>query len=216
MAEEGRRGKRQGWLGMRLKELHVNKFRSIDSLALMFDANLTTLVGENGTGKTTTGIAIQTLFQNVRSGLGSGIQQADYPYGESAPLAINALIEFSEKEIEQYLIANLIPSDFEGAARESVVAWLRKHGRDISINLGHETGYRVAELSWGGLHILANLISAHTPTIGSGGRSWTEICKDVVEGKISASEWHSDIQTSQFTLENPPNHEVATRMGELL
>jgi predicted ATPase len=38
---------------MKVKALHIKKFKGISNLSIDFDKNVTVLIGENGTGKTT-------------------------------------------------------------------------------------------------------------------------------------------------------------------
>ena len=77
---------------MRIKSLNVQGFRCFRDLSLTFDPQLTTLVGENGTGKSTIGLAVSKLITQFISG-GNEISQEDYPYGIPGQLAVEATID---------------------------------------------------------------------------------------------------------------------------
>src|SRR4030042_5454205 len=94
---------------MHIKSLYIEGFRSIKNLTLDLDSKLTTLVGENNTGKSAIGIALNKLFSLLATGNKDHILKEDYPYGKSGRMVLRATLVFSPSEIEEQLVDKIIP-----------------------------------------------------------------------------------------------------------
>ncbi len=63
---------------MRIKSLNIQGFRCFRDLSMTFNPQLTTLVGENGTGKSTVGLAVSKLFRQCVT-TSDEFRAEDYP-----------------------------------------------------------------------------------------------------------------------------------------
>lgn len=135
---------------MRIKSLHIQRFRSIQDLTLDFDTGLTTLVGENGVGKSTIGIALNKLIRTFSEG-GDQITSEDYPYGEPAEVAIEATFNLVQDEIENlFLQGRLVPPKLPDANTRLLSEWFKNQGD--SVTLSYQQGTKPwVPIRWGEL-----------------------------------------------------------------
>jgi len=78
---------------MHIKSISIKGFRSIRDCNLTFEPSLTTLVGENSTGKTTISLALNNLLAACQSAL--SMAGSDYPYGVFIPVSIQATLYYN-------------------------------------------------------------------------------------------------------------------------
>lgn len=66
---------------LRISKLEISNFRRFESLSIDFDQQLTVLVGDNGTGKSTlidaASIALGTLFRKIEHATSPSISSRD-------------------------------------------------------------------------------------------------------------------------------------------
>lgn len=93
---------------MRIKTLCIEGFRCFSNASLDFAPKLTVMVGENGTGKSTIGLALEKLLMQCKLDVDQ-IDHSDYPYGVRGPVKVQAVLGLSEQELNNGPIARLIP-----------------------------------------------------------------------------------------------------------
>ena len=172
---------------MKFKELNIQNFRIIKDGVINFDPKLTTLVGENGAGKSTTCLALSRILSCVTSSLSDPITQADYPFGIAGPLSITLTLELEATELHDYLIAPLISTS---------------------------DGYRTAEIRHGGLSFSANHICLG-PEKSDQEYTWRQVAQRIVAGTIGDGQ-HKGMLTSWIVLDEAPGAGAMNTLGEYL
>lgn len=202
--------------------MSIQGFRALLDVSLVLDRRVSTLVGENATGKSTIGLAIERLLRNLVSHLGEdAITREDFPYGVLGPLAINATIELAPQEAERLLIEKLTPSGVSGSARERLARWLRGFGNEITLTLTRPDPPGLSALPtrvwWGNMTIWANQMRIGDEAIVLGGsvRHWTNFAAALANGGISEESLSSHLE-QQFVLDETPMNMLAANLGEFL
>ncbi len=76
---------------MHMKSVHIQGFRSIHDQTVTFEPCITTLVGENGTGKSAVGAALAKVFRQALDFSNDAIHLEDYRRGRGRSLIIEAM-----------------------------------------------------------------------------------------------------------------------------
>lgn len=187
---------------MRLKELHIEGFRSIKSLDMAFCQDITVVLGENNTGKTTIGTAIQRLLGPRATGASEFIG-SDYPYDEPCQIKIDLTLDLSDAELESLLIAPLTPVQLRGQGTEALAnwrAWLLTRGRSVTISLRHNPGDNIPSMVWGDLEINRNTIRSTGAVSGDAG-PWAGFAKRVVQLIGKESDIKYELEQKKWTVD---------------
>jgi hypothetical protein len=169
---------------MRIESLKIQRFRGIEDLYLEFEAGITTLVGENNTGKSSVGDALGRVFQ-AGAGNQSGLASVDYPYGVTGPFIIDVGATFSEAEITQLIGHHLAPSDTPTGRMTTITEFVRNQGNRVHI-IFTQSGVRSR---WGALEFFGQNLKCETTDVVEG--RWRDF---VLSGPIP--EWSSTITLS--------------------
>jgi hypothetical protein len=113
---------------MQLRSLELQNFRSYSNAFLTFDPRLTTLVGENNTGKSSIGAAIWRALS------GGGFPQEELPYGVLTRSVIALTLALSTDEMSElrYTLGLLRRQE---TADQKYLHWLESLGNDLTIQL---------------------------------------------------------------------------------
>lgn len=145
---------------LQIKKLKITNFRKFESYSIEFDRQLTVLVGDNGTGKSTlidaTCIALGTLFQKIQNAEAPGIIPDD---------SRGAVI----KQGDMFDIQSQYPVSVEasGIARGEEVNWLRSlksaKGRTTQADAGRmiDAGDRLQELVGNGDEVVLPVLARY-------------------------------------------------------
>ncbi len=142
---------------MYLSSLHIQGLRSIQDETIHFERGLTTLVGENNTGKSNVALAIDKLFRQATNG-SDLIGREDYPYRVVGPLAIEATLQLTLDEVRDWFIAKLLPDHMYGTLGESFLA---QQGDEVKMFLIRPRSSKASYMNWGGFYLEGNRISAN-------------------------------------------------------
>lgn len=147
---------------LRIETLRIREFRGINDLTIEF-SGLTTMVGENATGKSTIGLAIQkNLLQAATNE--NQIKAEDYPYGVSGSTEIRLGLILSIEELESLIFRHFLPA--VNNERYGVIrTWLEGHGNRLEIVIRQST----TEVQWGSLRFTENLVAGEEPAEGNQG-----------------------------------------------
>ncbi len=170
---------------MYIKSLHVEGFRSIQNQTLTFEPRLTTLVGENNTGKSIIGLAIKKLFTQCATGR-EEISITDYPYGIVGPLTIEAALRLSHDEVEKHLLPPLVSGVCSAKDESPLCSWLLRNGNDITLFVRREDDRMVTGLRWGELQIIHNNLIVRSATDSS--QAWTAHASRIHSGHLHGDE----------------------------
>lgn len=160
---------------MRIKSLNIRGFRCFRDLSLTFDPQLTTLVGENGTGKSTIGLAVSKLITQCISG-GDEISDEDYPYGIPGHLAIEATLDLSPNEVETILIAPLLGTRIadDDEISSKLRQWLLDQGPEIVLSLTRP-GAGSPLLRWGEVQFRDKVMAVGVELTGAVNIGWRDV-----------------------------------------
>jgi predicted ATPase len=169
---------------MRIKALHLQRFRSVQDLTVDFDAGLTTLVGENGVGKSTIGIALNVLLVRFVSG-GDPIGPGDYPYGVFAETTIEAVFDLTRDEIENlFLRRGLIPGTVVGEDARMLRRWFANQGSEFRLTYKHGGDPYGTYITWGALQLHADSVSlGGREVLGQGATPWHACVDRLIRGQ---------------------------------
>lgn len=175
---------------MRIESVHVQRFRCIEDLSLTFEPGLTTLVGENGTGKSTISLAIRKLLA------GGGLVLQDFPHGVAGPANLQVSISLSPSELEQLLVAPI--AQLAGAPDDSPLhQWLRSQNGELGLTfLQTARGILVMDLSWGSLRINESQLMIGAGTVSSD--TWASAAHPLLTGQQNVAQWEASIADRQF------------------
>ena len=202
---------------MRFKEMRIQNFRGIKDAVIDFKHDLTTLVGENGTGKTTTCLAISRILSSVTSGLADPIQQMDHPFSVTGSLAITLTLELAPQDIHQSLISQLVPRALEQSEQDRLVRFLDQETSEITLKLPSKLhGYRTAELQYGQLNLTANRMAIGSfPAPHTGESQWNPIAERIA-GRDFGDVQLEEVSNRLLLLDAGPPAEVMNVLGQLL
>src|SRR3972149_104260 len=91
---------------MRIESIEIDGVRCFRSFSLFLDEHMTTLVGENGAGKSSAGLALANLTRQTKTD-DDQFQVSDLR-GDAGPLSIDATIRLEQAELNQLAIAPLL------------------------------------------------------------------------------------------------------------
>jgi predicted ATPase len=131
---------------MRIESLKIQGFRGIENLYLEFEEGITTLVGENNTGKSSVGTALARVFQSGATKT-SGLPADDYPYGVTGPFNIDVGVIFSQSEVWQLIGQYLAPLDTPTGRVTTITEFVRNQGNQVHL-IFTQTG---TQSKWGSL-----------------------------------------------------------------
>ncbi len=198
---------------MRIKSLHIKGFRCITGeLSITFEP-LTVLVGENGTGKTTAGLALSKLLESVRSNLNNSLTSEDFPYGTEGPLSLSATLDFSNQELVDFIITPLLLPSSDHDKSQRVKDFLSQDTSEISLKLSPQSEFPVTRLRWGKLKIVANQMSQGEPVRNGATENWSNI-RDRVAGGQTAQGEINRLRNARIELNITPSSELMTRLGQ--
>ena len=145
---------------MRIKSLHLVGFRSYIDQTIHFEPAITTIVGENNTGKSTISLAIRYLLMHLASGP-PYTPDMDHPYGEVGYLAIKGEFELSDSEKAE-LTASLLPDTIlvNPVDRARILEWLNAQPYALSAISDNLGGVSRASVVFGGLTFAQDAIGA--------------------------------------------------------
>ena len=130
---------------MKLLSLHLTNFKSFTDVDLLIESESTTLVGENGSGKSSVGEALSLLAsqQDIAPNL---IRQ------RSIESSVDASFLLTQEELDELLIGPLVSSlpNIEVAKADEVRTWLISQG-DL-VTLKRRSGNPAQSLHWGDLY----------------------------------------------------------------
>ena len=155
---------------MRIKSLHIEGFRSIVELDIEFERGITTLLGENATGKSTIVLALSRLTSQLQEPQGDAIKQEDYPYFVIDELSIRAEIQLSSLERLRGLVQPILGGD-NAFPRKTLLSKLGDPPRSILVELSRPTPID-ALITWGNLSVRADLISIYGEANRQPADSW--------------------------------------------
>ena len=142
---------------MHIESLSVANFRGIRDLSLTLEPGLTTLVGENNTGKSSVGMALLRVLSAGARG-NNTLETADRHYGSMAAFEIDVGCRLSNEEIRELILALIIPEEITEDRRSVLAQWLP--GRDKLVHLIFRN--HGVELEWGHLRSFESNIGLRT------------------------------------------------------
>ena len=156
---------------MRIDSLKIQGFRGIENLNLEFEADITTLVGENNTGKSSVGHALATVFQSG-AGNRSGLEPEDQPYGVAGPFTIDVGVTFSEPELVHLVGRHMTLPDTPTDRMPTITEFLSSQGNQVHL-IFTQPGTR-AKL--GKLEFFGGNLGVSPPNRAAGG--WSDFVLD--------------------------------------
>jgi hypothetical protein len=110
---------------MILNSIHLENYRSYANARLDFAQDLTTIVGENNTGKSSIGLAIAKALG------GGGYSPEDFPYGSLTRTRVSIEVALTGPDIEM-LTAIMAPGQL---IDDEYLGWINSLGNELSIEL---------------------------------------------------------------------------------
>ena len=158
---------------MIIKSIQIRGFRAIQELSLPFEPGLTTLVGENGTGKSTIALAFNTLASNCRSP--QPMDPQNYPYGVFTPSSIEATFDLTSDEIFELVSPSVIPEACSSESKQLLAAWLHNQGTEIKVTqpFPDASGHRNPAMTLGDLQFAGDRLGIGTDSNEGSAVAWT-------------------------------------------
>ena len=122
---------------MYIKSLDLQDFRCYKSLNLSFDKSLTTIVGENNTGKSTIWFAIDRLLVLIR-GDQDDLSREDWPHGIKGQSLLRLTLVLEPTDTQQLLLDPLLNGLTPNTANE-LRQWLLQNGNELEITFHPES-----------------------------------------------------------------------------
>ena len=152
---------------MHIDSLVVENFKGIRNLSLRFEPGITTLIGENNTGKSSIGAAISKAFSSGAQGNNS-FDVSDLPYGAQSVVKIDVGCRLQKEEIQE-VASYLIPTETPSDRMATITTWLNNQGELIHLIFSRSQG---VDLEWGSLRFHSTQISGSSSSSATG--SWPE------------------------------------------
>lgn len=200
----------RNYSGMHIKSIHIQGFRSIHDLSLLFEPGLTTLVGENGTGKSTIALGIRTLINECQNP--QAMAPENSPYGVFTPSTIEATFDLTAEEAYDLMSPALILPDWSSESKQVLTDWLHSQGTEIEITqrFPSNSSHRDPILTWGDLQLFGTRMGVGTnPTEGSAVR-WEDQATTIAashslvgDGLVSKSDAAQRIKNTFAVNEKP-------------
>lgn len=113
---------------MRIRSVQITNFRGIRELTVDLHEGLTTIVGENGVGKTSFALALRALVEGLAHDA-VVIQDSDRHAGSDGPVTVRATIELSADELAEMVVGPAF--GWDGPLSELDERWAVSLGRTI-------------------------------------------------------------------------------------
>lgn len=139
------------WCFMKLESMTLKNFKSFSCATVHFEDELTTLVGENGSGKSTIGGGLELLSSQFQ------IPTPNWRYGKTNS-RLSVSLSLTQDEIDTYLIGPII-NNLTGAAKpkaQQVQTWLNEFGSLVSLETEDDPNKHAVE--WKDVHFHGNYL----------------------------------------------------------
>ncbi|GEM_PF-2877567 len=198
---------------MYVRSIEIHRFRSIHhDLLLTIEPGITCLVGENSTGKSTIGMAMQRLMTaNASNGFKLNLSQEDYPYGQFGKTQIELEIELNDEEIDDF-ISGLkpislpkVPNERASEAHEILRNWLRARGKVISLFADNEIKQQSTIMKWGDFSFLPESVAVGTADTQTAiTNRWHQMLADMTFGHLNTGVFRSLTDGKHIQLDSNP------------
>lgn len=117
---------------MRLLSVACSEFRGLRDVTFSPDSNFTTMIGENGSGKSTTLLAVQTALQHGTNER-SAFHEADSHRLSGDPITITIDFELIPKDVYDCLWRPIAGPELSVGHRDDLRRWLHRKGSRVRV-----------------------------------------------------------------------------------
>ena len=151
---------------MYIRSLRLQGFRCFQDAEFDFAPDVTTLVGENGVGKSSIGRALRCVFSQAVNESGDVVGTSDFPFFAESPLLLQVRLQLEPKEVREFFVKPLLPQGAGVLEPEDFEEWVVSQGCDAVITL-KRPGQAQVTTTWGQVHFRGDYFCIGDPNFGA-------------------------------------------------